>query len=625
VYIKCPTCGYNGNYPAGSEEYNCYNCGAGLPYAPIPPTLPTTQKAKGLVALAVHGNEFYPVNVLPIKGLIKVAEALPSWVTNLPAFARPCPPTPEHGFVESRVVSNVEELEALRLETLAAIPESEIMLTQKFANVYNNGLWTPTLFSVGIGHDGATAGKGAVSFPLVGKNPLQSALLEAASIPPEKAPYIETIATGIQPLYGPNVSTYLTQLRSGPILASGVDPDFVPEEMTVMEVIQTNGEDLLEWAKVVRKLKGKPGTVVYHPGGSLTDHYSVHCRENGVPIVLSFEPVIGLVLEPKPMPPLDPQALIAGLATGDRLDMGTEALREQWIIISLLALHNSAALRGTHSFWIGVGTAALIKLGCAAMHGEARHAHSVWKGLTKKPDIYAHYGKYSLSFHRARLSRLTQLLHFGFGDPDTAPVKSGCGFGGRRWALCGAALAPVFTSIKRLIDDPTEENASKLLLDYNVAVNQAHNGGWWLNKFVQAQAYDQIPKGHVGWIAKAAQAILTAGKLRASVDSGKFIKAVKMWPQETTISPLKFRKADLEIAPGAIYLKLKASTVPEQRVITIPATPGLMKSLIESVGTIDFSVPGEINLKVPDGSSISLWKETRLSAIDRAKEARKEA
>ncbi len=604
---KCTSCGYLN----GSNKASCGYCGASL----LPAYHPTTQKAKGLVALKKAGTDDSPwihsgAHPLTIKGIFPVKDDLnPKLGGLLPAFCRPCPPNPEHGFVESRVIKTFEQLEALRQETLAACPDSEIMMTPVFPSVENNSVWTPTLLSVGPGNDGATAGKGAVSFPLTGVNPIKPDLLTAAGVADGKDPYVEAI-------YVSSGSIYITQLRAGPKLESGAHIDFIPTETVVEEIIQTNGEDLLEWAKVVRGLKGKTGTVVYHPGGSMTDHYSVHCRENGVPILISAKPAIGEVLEPKPMGPLDPEAVIKGLAVGDAINMAPQAAG--FVILSLMGLHNSAVLRGPHSFWLGLAAAATIKLGSAAMSGEARHAHNAWHGFHNKPDIYAHYGPKSLSFHRARLSRLTQLLYYGFGEKGelsgTDGQKTGCGMGGRKWALCGAALVPMFNSIKRLVDSPTEENASKLVLDLNVAINQAHNGGWWLNKFITASAYDEVPKGNLGFALMASSAVLESATLAKTVDLDKFKRAVSRWPVETAIQPLRWRKAELVISPGSLSLNLKASTVPTPKTIKIPATAGLMKSLITAVGEIKLR-PGVVSLATNgNDGEVELWRETPLAA-----------
>jgi hypothetical protein len=604
-----------------NPKYNlwCENCDKHWEDA-NKPLKANTQKAKGVIALQGMNHVWAQceyVRALPVKTLIKASEPLKSSIGGyLPAFCRPCPPNPEHGFVESKVVKTVEALEEMRQATLAANPDSEIMLTVTYPNVAANAIWTPNLLTIGPGNDGATAGKSTVSMPLSGMSKFRKEDLEKAGVALDKAPYVEVIFDKMPDGYEPAFQTILTQIRSGPILDSGVTLDYIPEEMTVTEVIQTNGEDLLEWAKVVRGLKGKTGVVVYHPGGSLVDHYSVHCRENGVPIVLTEEPKVGMVLASKPMADLDPQEIIRGLAYGSSVDMGKKGVAGGYVSLALMALHNSAALRGSHSFWIGLGVAAVCKLGSAAMRGEARHAHEAWKSLKNKPDIYAHYGPKSLSFHRAALSRVTQLLHYGFGDPDTQPVASGCGMGGRRWALCGVALAPLFTSIRRLVAEPTVANASQLLLDYNVAINQAHNGGWWLNKFISVASYDEIPKGNLGFIMRAAPMILKAGQERHTADLAKFTKSVLSWPEVTLIAPLRWRKADLNIGPGSLVISLKASTIPKLKLITIPASANVMKALVSAAGRIDIS-PGKVSLIDPEGTETVLFKETELKAESR--------
>jgi hypothetical protein len=616
--MKCMHCGWSNL----STSRSCLACGRRFVVAPVYFYVPTTQKLKGLKALqelsyAIHDSPWEHacwVKPLRIKAAFRVDQGYASEVlSQLPAFCRPCPPNPEHGFVESRVINTEDELKALQAETLAVCPEAEIMLTPVFKQVKSNSIWTPTMLSIGPGHDGATAGKGSVSFPLTGASLFSKALLQKAGVDPDKDPYVEAIHAG------DDGNIYVTQLRSGPKLQVGASIDFIPAEVVVDEIIQTSGEDLLEWAKVIRGLKDKPGTVVYHPSGSMTDHYSVHCRENGVPILISHKPAIGEVLEPLPMPPLDPQELIRGLAVGDAIN--TAPLAGGFVCLSLMALHNSAVLRGPYSFWLGVGVAATIKLGSAAMSGEARHAHQAWHGFSSKPDIYGHYGAKSLSFHRARLSRLTQLLHYGFGEKGelagTDGSTTGCGMGGRKWALCGASLAPLFTSIKKLVDSPTSEAASQLVLDLNVAINQAHNGGWWLNKFITVEAYDEIPKGNIGFILMASEAIRQTGAERHKVDIDRFIRAVSKWPAETTIAPLKWRKADLAIGPGSLVLRLKASTVPKPKEIIIPATHGLMKSLITAVGEIKLR-PGEVAIKLNDSNrEISLWRENPLTVAPR--------
>jgi hypothetical protein len=501
----------------------------------------------------------------------------------------------------------------MRVETLAANEDSEIMLTY-LVKAQCNAVWTPTLITFGAGHDGATSGKDTWSFPLSGANPLSKDLLNASGVE-KRTPYVEAVRTEAN-------SWIITQLRAGPALEAGASPDFIPSAMVVERIIRTNGEDLLEWAKIVRALKDQGGVIVYHPGGSLTDHYSVHCRENGVPIALTFEPVPGLVLEPQgQVDTLDPHAMIEGLATVDSLntygrpnnqgycqnDIGGE-----FTYLLLHALHNSVILRGQNAFWIGVAAGAICKLGVAAMEAEARHAHNCYAGMKQKPSIYGYYCGKRMSFLRARLSRVTQLLHYGWGKEGE---EGKVGYGGIKWALCGAALVPVFNSIKELVLKPTPENASSVLLALNIAVNQAHNGGWWLNKFADVKAYDEIPKGSLTYALQIGKALKAAIDARpAAVENmDKFIRRVESWPL-TEIKPLRWRKVTLEIEPSSFTLNLKPSTVPTARKITIPATSTFVKSLVSSIGAVVDIGPGKIDLVTPTGERLNVWNEIPLVA-----------
>lgn len=76
-------------------------------------------------------------------------------------FARPSPLFPQHGFVDSRIVTTAEELQALSKEVLTADPNGEIILMEwmnpQYSGVYDTSNHTLT---VGIGHDGVTSGKG---------------------------------------------------------------------------------------------------------------------------------------------------------------------------------------------------------------------------------------------------------------------------------------------------------------------------------------------------------------------------------------------------------------------------------------------------------------------------------
>lgn len=619
----CPNCAWTvhpGNY--GYNSAHCPSCGSG-PLVAKPAAVPTTQKAKGVFGLSSGEFRLYSTGAQALL-VLKLIPVTGEWEHDLDwpyknkVFARPCPPNPEHGFVESREVKSWEDVEALREETAKVCPEAEIILTPLIKADWN-AIWTPALLTVGPGHDGATAGKDTINIPLAGMNSLTDKFVhETCGVKKGKGPYIEAV--------GNKNEITLTQLRGGPILDPGLPLDNIPFNLTVTEVIKTNGEDLLTWATRTKEMEGQVGPVVWHPGGSPTDHYSVHCREKGIPICITFEPHVGQTLTKSKIQvdPLDPLEMCLGLAAVDRVPMEYDknqgsytvgSMARSYTTLLLLAAHNSGVLRGPHSYWLGVALGAMVKLGSAALRGEARHAH----GLNKdRGEMHEKYLAKSLSFHRAGLSRVTQILTYGFGDVNTS--KS---FGGKKWGLCGAALVPVFNAIRDLFLNPTEESASNAVVALNIAINQAHNGGWWLNKFVQVSAYDEIPNGNPAWILQAIPAILEASSRRAIAEDhvAKLDAQVTNWPV-TAIKPLAWRKVTLDVGLNAFVLNLKAATVPTPQQIVIPVNSTLMTKLIKSAqGEIKIA-PGRVDVIATGGEHLNVWSDVELVASARDVKAR---
>lgn len=608
--IACQNC----NYSNAPTRKLCSWCGATLQPA-CPAYTPHTQKARGIYAIRDSWSE-NSCQVVHVIGCFPVDKPAPIIAFNpgSPIFARPCPPSPEHGFVESREVKNQDELEALRLETLAVNDQSEILL-MPLMKAESNMIWTPGLLTIGPGHDGATSGKQVASFPLVGQDVIPESTKDAAGIGPGKWPYLEVVSA--PPYPGSNHVPYLTQLRSGPILAE-MSLDFIPGEFIVGAVVKTSGEDLLAWARKVKAIAADnlactDGTtiVVWHPGGGITDHFSVHCRENNVPIILSHQPEIGEIIEGAPLPAADPESMKLGVCAGN-LFKPTGQEYESSIVLSLLALHNSSALRGSYSFWLGVAASLLLRFGSAGLRGEARHAHNAKSKV--RGNVYEFYVPKGISFHRASLSRVTQILTYGFGDPAASHS-----FGGKKWGLCGASLAPLFNSIRDLFINPSPETASALTQSLNIVVNQAHNGGWWLNKFCSAGAYDEIPKGNLHWTLSAGNLIWKIAQTaeEASTRLPKLTKDIQSWPL-TEIKPLKWRSASMDITPGAFVLNLKAATVPTAIQISVPVTPALLKSLITQVGKVEMN-DRTVNF-IPPGDSpvIPIWNEVVLDPAESA-------
>src|SRR5574343_201643 len=109
--------------------------------------VPLTQKARGVCAMKLYGPwrqyvpEFY---------LVQTPEHVEELSGRIPAkgwFARFCPPSPEHGYIESREMQGWGHLHKMLQETKAVHEKSEIMLMQHWKDEQLSGsyVWTPSL------------------------------------------------------------------------------------------------------------------------------------------------------------------------------------------------------------------------------------------------------------------------------------------------------------------------------------------------------------------------------------------------------------------------------------------------------------------------------------------------
>jgi hypothetical protein len=462
--------------PSSSTE-----TGAPMPSAPAA----KSQKIIGLLTAQNYKQIFVSETHVLSPTVVTAEEFLPKSFGQ-PLFGRGCPVRPRHGFEDSIVVKTKEEAKALWDRVRAADPEGEMMFSP-FLKADYNAIWTPTSLSVGPKHDGATAGRDCVSIPLVeGKftqSNLYKELHQAAKLTEGEVPYIEVV-------YGGGETT-ITQVRSGPSI-SLLCPDLIQEETLVEHVVETAG-DLLEWEKTAKEFK--PGTVVWHPKGTLTSHYSVHAFLNKIPVMISRKPVVGEVLKPQPIPPIDHDSFIKGAAAAFNVKLGT---RPQWrdaLYFSLMALHNSLALTGKNSWVIGAGAALLCRVGLGLALGETRHlANSsnhvgyVHKGTNapSRDQIYEEAIKHYWH-NRLFISHVIGVYrHYKWWNG---------GFGGPKWGNCAEAMAKLDNLLMKAVQQKTVEAVNEVVSHMNTTVHVAHNGGCWLNKIIMLQEMDKAAAG----------------------------------------------------------------------------------------------------------------------------------
>lgn len=575
---------------------------------------PRTQKGKGLMVL----RNLYPYSIglqaLRVIQFIQSAKDITALKESIlckpPFFARPCPPTPQHGYIDSRKVNTWEEVDSLFAEVMEDNKESELMLTPVFQANYN-AIWTPGSLGIGPGHDGATSGHDAVVFPLSGTMPdnITAAILKEAKIGKDEWPFIEVIyCDGLPPI--------LTQLRAGPVLP--IAGDYIPETFVVKAVIKAKG-DLMEWKNLMDSCE-QDGVVVWHPGGLVTDHYCIHSYIHHIPFVLGdVAPKVGDVLKKtSEKKTFSAEAMLRGVVVGSSIP-----LKEPWIepdqatVLLLAALHNSSVMTGEESKWLGVAASLMLRLGVTALKGEARHLSNP-KGYTRE-QVYNRALPWSITRQRAQVNRLVNVFRYG--------AWNGAGIGGPAWAQCGASTVWLFNALHNLAVNPNEQTAADVVSALNVAVNQAHNGGWWLNKFCSGEAFDAVQKGNLSFIIPLAPSIYKVEMFSRSlgdVDIAQEISRIASWP-ETNLKPPKVKSVQLTYQPGinAIGLKLETRVLGlKARTVLAPAN-SVISTLEKFIGDYTYLVETDngyrVEVRHPEKGTFVLWEDEAIG-----KEARKQ-
>lgn len=416
--------------------------------------VPRTQKAKGIHALAVRGLLQSSVR------FHKIETADPEKMVG--KFVRPCPMTPRHGFVDSRMAETLEEARKIVEETRVVDEQAEF-ITMPFVDSKYSGIFTPGLLSVGLGHDGATAGTSSISFPAIGNYPRINAsfnpsLFKDAGI--KDSEYVEILWEEQLDLPQP------VQLRDGPRVSQ--ETDYITVKTKVKRVIRAEG-DLLEWETKMKKVPA--GTVVYHPNGSLASHYAIHAILNKVPLAISFEPKVGEILEPKTeSKEINLDLLKAGFIYAQKLDI-TENKYEEFQVaakIMLSALHHISVWAGRYDFLIGVGMGLTYRLTVLATLGEYRHNRRKFKGSKDRDIVYIDYWS-KVTKKKTYETMIEAMKSFAC---DRWPGN----YGGIAWFTFAKHATDMLNHL--IAGDITES-----LEAYNRCVNAAHNNGWAFNKF----------------------------------------------------------------------------------------------------------------------------------------------
>lgn len=448
-----------------------------------------TQKARGIAALDDAAAMLSPdISTPNYQRIIQNAAQLEDTIQGIiswPKFARPCPVTPRHGFVESRAVQNPDELRRVWEETVAADPQGELVV-MPVITADASAVVTESSISVGLGNDGATAGHDSALFPVRHICNLDCKTIRAVVSG-------SVFAEVVSKLRGPWPVHYLVQLRDGP-QQSGHIGDWIPADVTVTGVLPAEG-DLLEFEKAAKQ--SPPGTVVYSPGGNLLSHYSIHAQLNILPIIFSRVPKLGETLSKTVtvfQPDYDVVMIKQGIAAGFHSPNTIEEV-QQSLKTCLVALHQGAGTwrTGRPAFLLGYGIGALLLAGTLASMGEGRYftrqinAH----GCGCRSDTYN-----TLLQNRIAARRLLPDMLKMFRQPWRWPEQ----MGGSAWARCTKRLIELDTIVQTL---GTQDSVIKMLSTVNEIINLAHNTGRYLNKFLEGLDFNLAMEGRLAPILTA--------------------------------------------------------------------------------------------------------------------------
>ena len=475
---------------------------------------PHTQKATGIHSLTnMLGDSLVPPAVL-LQCDFDVAVVCEEWDAfsehlSGTIFARPCPVRPRHGFVDSHEVDTPTELHQLWQEAREADPEAEVLLMPKIKADFNLVI-TPGLTSIGRGHDGATSGTNTISLP-IHFSPREYYMRDA-KIGPEDAPYYEGLYAINHDRYRDNEHArgFIVQLRGGPKTESA-SPDFIPRDIVVDRVICAEG-DLLEWEGLMKKPR-TPGTVVYHPGGTPLSHYSIHARLNDIPVITTFVPSMGskIAAQRATTEGFNPAGVREGIlkALAYLPQAGEQRNWNTSLHYLTYVLQNSPAMVGDFSFNLGAAAMLLAAFGASSAVGEARHFDK--KRISwDREEVYANILS-SYTDYRQQLGKAARIF---------ATHEHARGYGGQKWYSCAVSALKLERALGKVLANPTVGNVKVMALEANICLNMAHNGGWWLNKFVNQSAMDQAAQGNpvgIPMLAKAAYDIARINPIEATL------------------------------------------------------------------------------------------------------------
>jgi hypothetical protein len=530
-----------------------------------------TQKARGLFVLSECEVPIYglPNDAVPLSYntfFLPYSFPLLDDKDNFPLFARPCPITPRHGFIDSRLVYNKDELVMLWLQVSLQDPQAEIICMPFFkaswsAVIHNGGL------DIGTGNSGATLGVNSVSVSVPQdyvnfRNIFNEAVLKLAHC--NKSPYFEII--------GNSSETHCVQLRDGP--EQHAAQSYIPRTITVEKIIHANiGISFPEWETACKECKDEPNTVVMLAKGmGMGSHYAVQAISHNIPVIPYDEQPGALYGEILYETSRDDSIIIApkdrelkalaGMIKSYLKKANSHQLTDNGAKTAFCVLHGQTFWNWDERFIRAraYGISAMLWLGYAACKGEMRYWYSEGPGKAHPcgdceecntgnsrycsnmcTPLPAPYRGISTGKHISRgavhttvaeekldihyLCRKLRIIRNGFN----AERWSG-GFGGPAWGNCAKATHILALATGRFMARPNQERYNEVIRAYNAAVNEVHNGACsmlskWLSNKSDLDIWSQLPQ--LGLANPVFAGIMLGVKLKKKSKSGTKDKSIK--------------------------------------------------------------------------------------------------
>lgn len=469
-----------------------------------------TQKVRGLVEI-LRAEESAQLTFSFRTDLIKNTRVYP-YDTNFKGvgetvFFRPCPVRPRHGFVNSQCLQQASDSRGIIAKARCLDPHSEFLI-MPYANGKYSALFTQDMVSFGLGMSACTSGGGnTVALPVPTTQYFTGNTLKNADV---TYPYIETVEHDKQ--------LNIVQLRDGPAI-SGRN-HYIPQEVTVEHIFEINPEtDLLQF-EFDMKSADPATTVVYAPNIPITSHYGAHAVANGIAFITKWDMVQNKKLSPNidlnsapnynDYHKLRMEIMVTMERNiGETYNIPPPHVSEFQEICASIAASSIVTGHGA-PIWdpttdsirrlLAGGLVSFIALYAAALYGELRHFGKYAKG--KKPytkcklsDINDRSSVYYSALHTPAEKLIQQLptIEIDFMH------KGWCGsYGGRNWASATHSLHVLYADLKHFCVSPSRETWMQVVTQWHTCINEQHNGGAILTKYVSPDFFELAAGNIVG-------------------------------------------------------------------------------------------------------------------------------